>query len=163
MTQELSSLMDGELGAHEAGRAIGVVCGNDELKEKWHAYHVIGEALRGEGLCRGASTRRIMDALASEPTVLAPRRLPSASPARIAFAAAASVATVAVVGWIGLQDRGAPAEPAVASSAPAATATPVLASNVVPLKNVNEYLVVHRQLPNAEYYRPVSNQAAAGR
>jgi sigma-E factor negative regulatory protein RseA len=164
MTQELSALMDGELGADEAGRAIGKCCGDEELKCTWQAYHVIGEALRGEGLCRGASTRRIMEAIAKEPTVLAPVRRPPVHAGRIAFAAAASVATVAVVGWIGLQDRGSPAGPVIAKSAPAAAAArPLVASNVVPLNNVNEYLVVHRQLPNADFYRPVSNQAAGGR
>ena len=101
MTQELSSLMDGELEAHEAERAIRGCCGNEELKQKWQAYHLIGEALRGEEPCRSASTRRIMAALEKEPTVLAPRWRAPARAGRIAFAAAASVATVAVVGWIG--------------------------------------------------------------
>jgi len=161
MTQELSSLMDGELAAHEAGHAIGRCCGDEELKARWREYHLIGEALRGEVPRPSASTRRIMDAIASEPTVLAPRRRPTASVGRIAFAAAASVATVAVVGWIGMQDGGPPSGPALASSAPAAV--PVVAANVVPLKNVNEYVVVHRQLPNADFYRPVAAQAVGGR
>ncbi|MBL0141042.1 MAG: sigma-E factor negative regulatory protein [Betaproteobacteria bacterium] len=156
--------MDGELGAHEAERTIGIVCGNAALKQKWHAYHLVGEVLRGEGSCAESSTQRIMDAIASEPTVLAPRKRAPASVGRIAFAAAASVVTVAVVGWIGLQDSGNPAGPTVAKSAPAGTASaPLVASNVVPFNKVNEYLVVHRQLPNAEFYRPVSNQASAGR
>jgi sigma-E factor negative regulatory protein RseA len=162
MTQELSSLMDGELEASEADRAIGICCGNEEMKLKWQAYHLIGEALRREEPRAGASsTRRIMEAIAAEPTVLAPRRRVPASAGRIAFAAAASAATVAVVGWIGLQERGSPSGPALATSAPAAR--PAVASSVVPLNNVNEYVVLHRQLPNAEFYRPVSNQAAVGR
>ena len=52
MTQELSSLMDGELEADEAGRVIRGCCGNEALKQKWQAYHLIGEAMRGEGPCR---------------------------------------------------------------------------------------------------------------
>jgi sigma-E factor negative regulatory protein RseA len=165
MTQELSTLMDGELEAHEAGHAISSCCRNEALKQKWQAYHLIGEALRGECPCRSAATERIMAALRDEPTVLAPRWRPSASAGRIAFAAAASVATVAVVGWIGVQGTGAPEGPALASTAPARlAAAPVVASaNVVPLNNVNEYVVVHRQFPNADFYRPVSNQAAAAR
>ena len=162
MTQELSSLMDGELGADEAGRTIRSCCGNEELKQKWQAYHVIGEALRGEEPCRSASTQRIMAAIGNEPTVLAPRWRAPARVGRVAFAAAASVATVAVVGWVGLQDRGTPAGPAVATSSPAAS-VPVVASNVVPLNNVNEYVVVHRQVPNMDFYRPVAHQAAGGR
>lgn len=164
MTQEISLLMDGELESREAGRAIRTCCGDEELKRTWQAYHLIGEALRGEEPRPDASTRRIMDAIAREPTVLAPRwRLPARA-GRVAFAAAASVATVAVVGWIGVQDRGTPGGPVVAKApASAPAAQPVVASRVVPLHNVNEYVVVHRQLPNADFYQSVSAQAAGGR
>ncbi len=156
--------MDGELGADEADRVIGTCCGNGQLKQKWQEYHLIGEALRGERPRLGSSTERIMDAIGREPTVLAPRRRAAPSTGRIALAAAASVATVAVVGWIGMQDSATPSGPSLAKSAPAAVdAGPVAGANVVPLNNVNEYMVVHRQLPNAQFYRPVANQAAGGR
>ena len=161
MTQNLSSLMDGELEAREADRIIRDCCTDAELKLKWQAYHLIGEALRGERPHPGASTRRIMEAIGREPTVLAPRRRLPVNPARIAFAAAASVATVAVVGWMGLQAQGPAAGPAVArSAAPATQVPPMVASSVVPLNQVNDYVVVHRQMPNADFYRPVSGQAA---
>jgi sigma-E factor negative regulatory protein RseA len=164
MTQELSSLMDGELEADEARRAIRSCCGSESLKEKWQAYHLIGEAMRGESPCRGVATRRIMEAIEREPTVLAPRLRLGASAGRVAFAAAASVATVAVVGWIGIQDRGTATGPALARNGAAAPAAqPVAVANVVPLNNMNEYVVVHRQMPNAEFYRPVAHQAAGGR
>ena len=155
MTQELSTLMDGELDAHEAERAIRTACGNEELKQKWHEYHLIGDALRGDDPGRAAACRRIMAALEQEPTVLAPKRRLDAKAGRIAFAAAASVATVAVVGWMGLQQGRVPdAQPSLAKGAPAAVTVPG------PPAQVNEYLVVHRQLPNADFYRPVSNTAA---
>lgn len=160
MTQELSTLMDGELQAHEAERAIRTVCGSEELKQKWQEYHLIGDALRGDDPHGAAACRRIMAALEAEPTVLAPKRRLTASAGRIAFAAAASVTTVAVVGWMGLQQGRAPdAQPALAKGAP--VAQPVAVS--APPAQVNEYLVVHRQLPNADFYRPVSNAAAGGR
>ncbi len=165
MTQELSSLMDGELQAQEAERAIRSCCGNEELKQKWQAYHLIGEALRGDGPCRSASTRRIMEAIQQEPTVLAPPRRMPAHAGRIAFAAAASVATVAVVGWIGVQGRG-PAEgqgATIARNAPAVQATPVAATLTVRQNSHQDYVVVHRQVPNADFYRAASNTAAAGR
>ena len=164
MTQELSSLMDGELAVNEDRHAIGRCCGDEDLKGRWRDYHVIGEALRGEMPRAGTSTRRIMEAIASEPTVLAPPRRTPASVGRIAFAAAASVATFAVVGWIGMQESGAPTGPSMATSAPVApAAVPVVAANVVPLTNVNEYMVVHRQMPNSDYYRPVAAKAVGGR
>jgi len=156
MTQELSTLMDGELEAHEAERAIRTVCGSEELKQKWQEYHLIGDALRGDDPHGAAACRRIMAALEAEPTVLAPRRRLPASAGRIAFAAAASVATVAVVGWMGLQQRVPDGQPALAKNAP--VAAPVAAP-----AQVNEYLVVHRQVPGADFYRPVSNTAAGGR
>lgn len=164
MTQDLSSLMDGELQAPEAERAIRVCCGNEELKEKWQAYHLIGDALRGEGPCRAASTRRIMEALRDEPTVLAPRPFHATRTGRIAFAAAASAATVAVVAWIGVQGTGTPEGPALArSGAPSGLASaPVTAAGAVPL-NAADYVVVHRQVPNADFYRPASATAAVAR
>jgi sigma-E factor negative regulatory protein RseA len=160
MTQDLSTLMDGELDGPEAERALRSCCGNEELKLKWQAYHLIGDALRGEGPCRRAATDRIMAAIREEPTVLAPRRRLSGSAGRIAFAAAASVATVTVVAWIGLQDRGAPASPLIAASTP--VAAPLVASAAGPL-NVNDYMVVHRQVPNADYYLPASTSAVRAR
>ncbi len=161
MTQELSTLMDGELDGHEAERAIRTVCGNEELKQKWHEYHLIGDALRGDPPRHGDARRRIMAAIGEEPTVLAPKRLVPVNAGRIAFAAAASVATVAVVGWMGIQQGRVPeASPALAKGAPAQPATVTVSA---PPAQVNEYLVVHRQLPNADFYRPVSNTAAAGR
>jgi sigma-E factor negative regulatory protein RseA len=164
MTQELSSLMDGELEADEAERAIRGCCGNEALKQKWQAYHLIGEAMRGELASRSVATQRIMDAIGREPTVLAPRRRLGGSAGRIAFAAAASVATVAVVGWIGMQDRGTSAGPVMARSGAAVPAAqPVAVANALPPQNVNEYVVVHRQMPNAEFYRTVSSQSAGGR
>lgn len=162
MTQELSTLMDGELDAHEAERAIRTVCGNEDLKQKWQEYHLIGDALRGGEPRRAAACRRIMAAIEEEPTVLAPRRRLPANAGRIAFAAAASVATVAVVGWMGLQQGRVPdVSPALAKGGTAAQPAPVAVA--APPAHVNEYLVVHRQLPNADFYRPVSNAAAAGR
>ena len=47
MTQEISSLMDGELEAPDAERAIRGCCASREAAEKWKQYHLIGEVLRG--------------------------------------------------------------------------------------------------------------------
>ena len=47
MTQEISSLMDGELEAHEAERAIRGCCANSDAAQKWQEYHLISDVLRG--------------------------------------------------------------------------------------------------------------------
>ena len=96
--------------------------------------------------------------------MLAPKRRAAPAPGRIAFAAAASVATVAVVGWIGMQDSATPAGPSVAQVGPGRRRgrAGVRRPHVVPLNNVNEYLVVHRQLPNARVL-PAGREPGRGR
>jgi sigma-E factor negative regulatory protein RseA len=168
MNQEISSLVDSELDEQEAGRAIKACCGSDELKRTWLAYHMIGEVMRGEGASQRTSTARILAALDREPTVLAPGR--SAGRAgegalRVAFAVAASVATVSVVAWVGLQGRP-DAAPASVAKAPAQEAQSLLASTAVPRSAgmpiaVNDYLTVHRQVPSPEAYLTVANQQRA--
>jgi hypothetical protein len=104
-----------------------------------------------------------LEAIEKEPTVLAPRRIVAASAGRIAFAAAASVATVAVVGWIGLQDRATAPAPEVAATAGVAPVAAAQVPRVMALHHVNEYVVVHRQLPSEDFYRPAVNRAVVAR
>jgi len=175
MTQDISSLMDGELQAHEAGRVVQACCGSEEQKQAWYEYHVIGDAMRGYAPRGDDFPRDILRALREQPTVLAPRRWRVDTPfTRVALAAAASVATVGIVGWLGLQGGQLQTSPTVAKAAPAPAAGPVttVAANVPvqgtmpvastqPVLNVQDYLTVHRQIPSPEFYRQVSNQAPA--
>ncbi len=50
----------------------------------------------------------------------------------------------------------------MASATPASTQA-AASPGVMPLQNVNEYLVAHRQLPNPDFYRPVVNKATVAR
>jgi len=104
MTQEISSLMDGELSSPEAERAIRACCTTPEAAQKWQEYHLIGDVLRG-GLPHPTDTAaRVARALQSEPAIIArPKRVLETTVGRVALAAAASVATIGVVGWIGTQ------------------------------------------------------------
>jgi sigma-E factor negative regulatory protein RseA len=170
MKQDISSLMDGELGGDEADRVIRACCSSEEHKDTWNTYHVIGEAIRGQAPATLARRAGIMEQIAKEPTVLAPRaRLLETTFGRIALAAAASVATVGVVSWIGTQG-GAPgvsSQPTIVKSTPAAIAIqPVAATSSVPAApvapvDVQDYLNAHRQIPTPEAYRPVANHGAA--
>ena len=104
MTQDISSLMDGELEAHEAGRVVQACCASEDQKQTWYVYHVIGDTMRGHAPCESGFPHRTLEALREQPTVLAPRRrIVDTAFTRIALAAAASVVTVGVVGWLGLQ------------------------------------------------------------
>src|SRR5262249_10266981 len=152
-------LVDGELEAQEAERAIRSCCASEDSKDTWYLYHVIGDTMRGQAPRSMAKRASLLAKLEKEPTVLAPRRRVMESPvARIAFAAAASVATVGVVTWIGMQG-GAPgtASPVVAKNAPmpaftqpaVRTTTPAAAPTAV---DVQDYLAAHRQIPSPDSY-----------
>lgn len=167
MTQELSALMDGELGHQEAERALQA-CGADEVQMRtWYLYHAIGEAMRGQAPRSLAMPAGVFEKLNQQPTVLAPRRrVLEGRVVRVALAAAASVATVGVVGWIGSQGgAGTPVLPTVAKTGAASSIQPVASTTTVqptvPALTVQEYLVAHRQMPSPELYRPVTNRAPA--
>ena len=67
----------------------------------WVCYHVIGDALRGDrAALRPGSSQRFAARLAAEPTVLAPHAEAPQRAARFAWAAAATVAAVSLVGWV---------------------------------------------------------------
>ncbi len=162
MTQELSSLMDGELASHDAERTIKACCTSAEAKVDWHLYHVIGDAMRGDAPCTLALPQDVLEALQAQPTVLAPRRS-TVTFTRVALAAAASVATVGVVGWIGSQGGQGSAVPVAAktSSAIQPVSNTVPVREAMPTLDVQAYLNAHRQLPTPEQYRPVNNRAPA--
>ena len=165
MTQEISSLMDGELEGREADAAVSACCGDEGRKNTWYLYHAIGEAMRGQAPASLAIPANVFEKLKQQPTVLAPgRRVPS-TVTRVALAAAASVATIGVVGWIGSQGGGGGALPEpVVAKAPSTSIQPVASTAAVvsaPALNVQEYLVAHRQMPTADLYRPVTNRTPA--
>ena len=100
--QAVSALLDGELGAPQAGQIIDALERDPELRALWERYHLIGGALRREGAA--LAWRDIADRsrarIATEPTVLAPARLRRRRPSRVApfagVALAASAAFLAV-------------------------------------------------------------------
>src|SRR5690242_9281879 len=156
MTQEISSLMDGELEPQEAERAIRSCCASRQATQTWMVYHVIGQTLRGHAAAR-CETPRGLARLQREPAIIArPQRMCETPVGRIALAAAASVATIGVVGWIGTQRLQQSPTGAVIAKNPTAV-QPV--SNVVPARvpaaDMQDYVAAHKQLASAELYRPV--------
>jgi negative regulator of sigma E activity len=160
MTQEISSLMDGELDPHEAERAIRACCTSGEAAQQWQAYNLISDVLRGGKPHPTRTAERVREALAAEPTIIArPKRVYETTFGRVALAAAASVATIGVVGWIGTQGGQVPTGAVIAKNPSAIQ--PV--SNVVPAApaDMQDYVAAHKQLPSADLYRPVVNNRAA--
>lgn len=102
----LSSLADGEVSADQVDQACRQWRSDDALRRDWHAYHLIGDALRSDDLsvapARDAQfLHALRGRLAAEPIPLAPRPLVAdviASRARRWLTPAAVVAGFAVVG-----------------------------------------------------------------
>jgi sigma-E factor negative regulatory protein RseA len=165
MTQDISSLMDGELDAHEAERAIRSCCAGQEAAQTWRHYHLIGDVLKGGAPHQTRTAERVRLALEAEPAIISrPRRMLETTFGRVALAAAASVATIGVVGWIGGQGGQLPGGPTVAKNA--SSIQPVANKSIVPtapVADVQDYLAAHRQIPSPELYRPVNNRASAAR
>lgn len=154
--ERISALMDGELDEDQAQQELARLRHDSTLRQTWDAFHLIGDALRGERLLltevAGSFSRRLAD----EPTVLAPQRRAPRKITTYALSAAASLAAVATVGWVAFAPESAPVSapqkelaavrPPVLIPAPAmapAPVTPVVAS-VPDDGRRNEYLLAHQ-------------------
>lgn len=147
MKDRISALMDGELDERDAGDTIDTLGREREALEAWRTYHLISDAMQ------------MSHRLAAEPGLAAVRRV-ARPPLRFALPLAASVAAVALVGWMAFapqpQTTPAPA-PVVAAAKP-----PV----IVPLSSAaNDYLLAHQAFSPrvafqgmAPYVRTVSDQ-----
>lgn len=91
--EQLSAFMDGELPSEECELLVKRIVASDELAERWHAYHVISDALRDQlapGPARDLAPRVDRALAAERPRHRGPRRF------------ATIAAGVAVIGLAGL-------------------------------------------------------------
>lgn len=170
---KISALMDGELDEHEARRAVLRLKEVGEARESWATYHVIGDVLRGESLPAFDVSGRVAAAVANEPAILAPRRPARMSqPLTYALSAAASVAAVAVVGWMAFSGNLSTFPLEIARNAlPVLQNAPEVQVVSTPSDGqMNDYLLAHQGVsPSnrlhgvAPYIRTISIAPAAGR
>lgn len=190
-SQNVSSLMDGELEGHDALREIARIKGDEDARgdgvenvsrDAWDTFHLIGDVMRdgaaGAPVVSAGFGARFSARLAQEPTVLAPRALlPSPAKSRFqtyALSAAASVAAVAVVGWMALSNTkpagvaggelakapvtlpqvAAPA-PQVAALSPQVAAAVVAAAKPAP-EHMHEYLLAHQGISPTTAFQGVA-------
>jgi sigma-E factor negative regulatory protein RseA len=147
MNENISRLMDGEVDPAEFERLCGEMKSPEALRT-WVCYHVIGDQLRG---ARGVAPRfatRFCAALAAEPTVLAPHMTNSVEHGRAgqvataAWAVAATLAAVTVVGWTAFSMVDAPPT----AVAKAREATTVRAAQIKPPADIPaDYLLAHQE------------------
>ena len=175
MKAKISVLMDGELDESELGDALAALSVPGEARAAWCTYHLIRDALRGDGALAADIGAQLSARLALEPTVLAPQPT-TRHPARtrwFALSAAASVAAVALVGWLAFTPRpggegvsaGVPV--AQAPQKPVAAVAKTKALKRVPLpSSADDYLLAHQGYSPrltlqgvAPYIRTVSDEA----
>ena len=142
MNENISRLMDGEVDDAEFERCCADLKSEDAMRT-WMCYHVIGDHLRGAHGVSARFSMRFKAALAAEPTVLAPTPRPrTTQPATFAWAVAATLAAVTVVGWTAFSMVEAPPT----AVAKAREATTVRAAQPKPAGDVpTEYLLAHQE------------------
>jgi sigma-E factor negative regulatory protein RseA len=139
MGEEISRLMDGEL-EDELLDSVCTGMRHPHGASTWVCYHLIGDALRGNGpLSRGFS-ERFAARLAAEPTIVAPRSR-QARPLTFAWAAAATLAAVSLVGWVAVGTIDTQSG-VVAKAREAATVRP---AKVRPQAVPTDYLLAHQE------------------
>jgi negative regulator of sigma E activity len=142
MTKELSALLDGELETHEEPTLWSAMKANPHLRETWQDYKLIGDAIRNEHALAHDITSKVMRRLVEEPVVLAPRPRTRRTWTNAILAMAASVAGIAVVGWLalGLQVQQGGTAPQLAQNGKAA----VVATAPATTQNMQEYVLAHQ-------------------
>jgi sigma-E factor negative regulatory protein RseA len=147
MNENISRLMDGEVDPVEFERLCGEMK-SPEAMGTWVCYHVIGDHLRGACGVTPRFATRFGAALAAEPTVLAPHLAQSAQHGRAgqvataAWAVAATLAAVTVVGWTAFSMVDAPPT----AMAKAREATTVRAAQIKPPADIpTDYLLAHQE------------------
>lgn len=144
MNENISRLMDGDLTDGEFEHCCA------DLKtaaaiDTWVCYHTIGDHLRGGYRVSSDFSKRFATALTAEPTILAPaaaRANRGTQPATFAWAMAATMAAITVVGYTAYSMVDAPPG-AVAKAREAAT---MRAAQVTPPVSVPaDYLLAHQE------------------
>ena len=141
--EQLSALVDDEL-THKSSPVIDSLLEDNESKETWTRYHLIGDSLRGhlpEHI--GNISTNVSQAIALEPTILAPakrsanRKSSDLMKPVVGFAIAASVAAVAIFNVQQARQIPETGQPVIAQSS-IATSQPSLATSIAIPQLVNQ-------------------------
>ena len=160
--EQLSALVDDEL-TQEATSVIESLLEDNEAKETWARYHLIGDSLRGHLPGHiGDISSGVSQALASEPTILAPakksanRKSSDLMKPVMGFAIAASVASVAIFNVQQARQIPETGQPVIAQSS-IATSQPSLVTSIATPQLVNQQ-TGHAQVYQAKNVDPRLNR-----
>ena len=146
----ISAFMDGETSRIEAREAFLRLKQNDEHRETWKTFHLIGDAMRGDPELRDDFAARFHVRMEQEPTLLAPRMIWRKS-WNHALSVAASLAAVSVVLLLVLTDNPLNPQAQIATAPKSETlqvAQTAAKPRPVPAPNqgkINEYLMAHQE------------------
>ena len=171
MKDKLSALLDGDLEEQATRPVLECLRSDAELRRRWDAYCMIGDALRGDRHGSNDFVARVMAGLDDEPTLLAPKAAARGGVRQTVWQSllpiAASVMGVAAVGLVAatLYSQDDPAPARLAAGSPAVQV--VSASAVPPVAHDphREYVFAHQGLSGGgplpagvQYVRTVSEQ-----
>jgi sigma-E factor negative regulatory protein RseA len=176
MKAKISALMDGELDAQELNEPLSALGRDAEAFQTWRTYHLISDTLQGRALLANDCRRRVVARLADEPILIGPLPSDVARPQRarwfVPSALAASMAAVALVGWMAF----APQQKTGPLLAPVASAPqPARAASQAPVRlpmtaATRDYLIAHQALSPrnslqgmAPFVRSVSAESHPGK
>lgn len=145
MTKEISALVDDELDAGEKVQLFEALRRGGEQRRRYGEYRLIGEALRGERKLDCEIAARVMRSVRNEPVVLAPASKAHSAARHPVFALAATLAGVAVVGWVAFGPQGQGAARLVPAEAVAIKRVPAM-QGVQPVaqRDLRDYVAAHR-------------------
>lgn len=158
MKEKVSEFMDGELDQQNIANIMTAIKNDNELKQQWDHYHLIGDALRQSSRLSTNIAPNVSRQLKAEPTILSPQiphRTDNNQKYKVfAFAIAASVIAMVAGGVVmnhlheprkvmvaeqSKQDHNFSATPIMISSPPA------IRHHTHPPVDINDYLLVHRE------------------
>jgi len=113
MNEQISALLDDEIAVEDAAHIITAVLSSKPAAEAWSQYHLIGDAMRGDGVLSRQFKQNLMQKIDMEATVLSPNaalinqveevKRKSAIP--VTWSIAASFAAAMMVGWFVLHQQ----------------------------------------------------------
>ncbi len=164
MKSKISAFMDGELLKQDSTNIIKQLNDDNDLREDWKTYHLIGDALRHSSRLSTDLSQSINRKLKTEPIILIPNTTNNRQREKfkvLVFSVAASVIAM-ISAWLFMYNPSYSPQPSFTADnqkqknnltvVPASvTASPTISNH--PSAEINDYLFVHREFSPGGHMR----------